>query len=196
MDKLSRAIAAKMRSEGASAEHSAEYLKQPASLMKQFYAWLDEMEGPVSPVVDQNPADLPFSQPPVVLNSDIVRDTAPRKRGRPATRLVAPPVVKYPPALTTSAPVHAAVADPTSPRVDYTSTYKKPAKGKSGAHKYPKSNPPTKAAMESYKECPRKGCTRMIKKSDDCCSVCWSIELTGRPPLDPSLQYIGGDLRL
>ena len=46
------------------------------------------------------------------------------------------------------------------------------------------------------KKCPTEGCDRMIPKDHLSCDICWSIELTGRPPLHHSLQYVGGATRL
>lgn len=49
--------------------------------------------------------------------------------------------------------------------------------------------------VKGRKKCPTSGCDNMIPKSDECCQVCWSRELVGRPPVESSLQYFGGDTK-
>lgn len=43
------------------------------------------------------------------------------------------------------------------------------------------------------KVCPTKGCTTLINENEECCQACYQLQLTGRPAVAPTTQYVGGD---
>ena len=192
-----------MRLEGSSAANTAKYLSLPVDLIRNLYSVLEEQDGAVPVQEDTNPPDLVCAPPERVK----ILQPPKSKRGRPAkSALPQPPAAPPPPP---PAPPPVVVQKVQRPEE---SVGAKKVLGRQEAErlsardmrknyesyagkKYPKSSPPSKTAMDGLKKCPTEGCSNLIKKSEEECHVCWHISLTGRKPLDPVLQYVGGELK-